>query len=295
MSSGKPIKIVIFGQMKTGTTAHMFKIKNSLPKNTRMLHEPHAYIPKRNDNKHFVLAKVIAGKLDGKEIADYESFMQFDKKILIVRDPRDWIISAILFYIHGFYGGGNNLSKLISLFEKKEEDPASVTLIEIINRMSTFMENHTFESLLDWISRQQNWLVEFEKRLDNYCISRYEEFVDGNMSVLEEYLGMELHGAALVGKGHEHKSRTKGYGDWKNWFTKEDIELFKPIFAAYMDQYDYTDEWKTNDPQIIDPEYCSEYIKKTLQYKMKLDIEDAKRINYFYTIKRMIRTILQMD
>jgi hypothetical protein len=297
MSSGKPLKIAIFGLWKTGTTAHLFKIKNSLPADTREIHEPSAYLPLPEDEKHFVLARVITGLslTENSEIADYESFMGFDKKIYMVRDPRDWLVSAILYNIHFVYDNEDHLNRILDLLERKEKTPDSVSFIEIMKLSLTFMREHTYESFIDWVTRQYNWSLTFEKRLGSYCISRYEEFVDGNMSVLEEYLGMELHGAALVGKGHEHKSRTKSYGDWKNWFTKEDIELFKPIFAAYMDQYGYTDEWEINDPQVIYPEHCTEFVKKTVLHQKKMDMEKTKKAIYFQRIKRLIRKILLIN
>ncbi len=297
MSSEKPNKIVVFGQGKTGTTALEYKIRNSLPSDTRLMHEPLAYTPLPDDNKHYVLAKVIAGihRTDHTEIADYESFMGFDKKIYIVRDPRDTLVSLIIFSVSGIYGNEENLKRISDLLERKEKSPASVSLIEIIELFSTFMGKETFESLIDWMTKQYDWYIQFENRLDDYCISRYEEFVSGNTSAIEKYLGMDLPGAAQVGKGFEFLIRTKGYGDWKNWFTKEDIELFKPIFAAYMDKHGYTDQWEVNHPQIISPEHCTEYIKKTVLNKKRWDIEKAKRAGYVYRTKKLIRRILQIN
>ena len=295
MPQEKPNKIVIFGLWKTSTTAHLFKIKSSLPADTRVMDEPPVYTPLPNGDKHYVLAKVIAGlsQKDNNEFADYESFMGFDKKIYIVRDPRDWLVSGILFSVHSEYRNVKNLNRIIDLLERKEKSPASVSLIEIIELLSASMGKHIFGSLIDWVTRQHDWCIQFENRLDDYCISRYEEFVSGNTSVIEEYLGMELTGAAQVDEEHEFKIRTKSYGDWKNWFTKEDIELFKPVFAAYMDKYGYADEWEINDPQIISPEHCTEYVKKTILHIKKLDIEKAKKAGYIQKAKSFIRRILQ--
>ncbi len=297
MSSEKPKKIVIFGQYKSGTTGLLFKIRNSLPKNTRMLLEPKTYTPRRNDDKRFILAKVIAGITDGKETADYESFMHFDKKIYIVRDPRDWIVSALLFIIQQeptIYKNDNNVYKIIEILKKKEKDPKSISVVKVIEHIISFIPNRSTELLRRQLFERYNWVFEFEKRLDNYCTIKYEDFVEDKLTDVERYLGIKLTGAAQVDNQYGHVARTKSYGDWKNWYTEEDIEFFKPIFSGYMDKFGYEDEWKLNEEQIIKPEFCTEYVKKTV--KMRREKGHQKEIDksYLNRVKKLIRRILQI-
>ena len=294
MSSHESKKIIIFGNWKTGTTAHMYKIKNSLPPDTRLLDEPHSYLPEPEDDSRYVLAKVISGLRlkDNKEFADYGSFMNFDKKIYIVRDPRDWIISVTLFTVHSTYGNEKNLNKIYELLHKKETSPAAVPLVEILTLLISYMNNQTLESFKDWMIHQYDWLLDFEIRLGDHCISRYEDFVSDNFTGIEEYLGMEIPGAAQVDKRHDFIVRTKSYGDWKNWFVKEDIDFFKPVFADYMYKYGYSDEWSINSPQGIDPEHCTEYVKKTVEYIKQKNMEEAKNKSYFARARNLARRII---
>jgi hypothetical protein len=77
------MKIVIFGLAKTGTTGLFYQLRRSLRGSVTELFEPMAYTPGIDSNTTHTLAKVLIG-LKG---LDYASFDEFDKKILILRDP----------------------------------------------------------------------------------------------------------------------------------------------------------------------------------------------------------------
>ena len=85
------MKILIAGAPKTGTTALFYRIKNSLDGGVREMFEPRGYVAEPGDGACHVLAKVL---LDPLIDLDMESFSSFEKKIGIVRDPRDRLISA---------------------------------------------------------------------------------------------------------------------------------------------------------------------------------------------------------
>ena len=91
------MKIVIAGLPKSGTTALFYKIKNSLPRNAKGLFEPFKYIPNPEDEKFDLVAKILfwPNRLE----ADYDSWGCFDKKIMIIRDPRDRYISEFLYIV----------------------------------------------------------------------------------------------------------------------------------------------------------------------------------------------------
>jgi hypothetical protein len=60
--------------------------------------------------------------------------------------------------------------------------------------------------------------------------------------------------------------RKKATGDWRHWFTEDDIKLLKPTYTPYMEfiGYDCTD-WKPNANPIIEPEYSSEYMQRLVR------------------------------
>jgi hypothetical protein len=261
-------KIVIFGQYKTGTTALFYKIKNSLPHNTKTLFEPDEYVYETNDNNRFVLAKVILGK---PEIVNYATFLNFDKKIYITRDPRDWVVSGTLFIIQQMpelYNNHENLSSILHLLQQKEKTPADISLVQILDRIYEML-GLTLDASNNLIKSMHSWLFDFELKLDNYYRLKYEDFVVNNLRDLEEYLEIPLSGKQVVPAQHSHVIRTKYYGDWANWFTNEDIAFFKPLLDAYVKQYNYDDNWDLNKTQVISPEHCSQYVERIV----------AKRIN----------------
>jgi hypothetical protein len=263
-------KIVIFGAYKTGTTGLFYKIKNSLPPNVRPLFEENRYVFREGDDRRWVLAKTMLAFQEGSGPVDYTSFMGFDKKIYLVRDPRDWIISATLFIVQqepSLYSNDDRLRSILELLRKKQTLPGSFPLWKIMEQILEASDNHSFAEMLAAIERHYRWLPEFEKRLRDYCLVRYEDFVERRLKKLQDYLGFPLAAEAEVAQAHEHVIRTKTYGNWKNWFLPEDIQFFKPLFDEYMRCYGYSDDWILNARQTISPESCSKYVERTVKRK----------------------------
>lgn len=274
------IKIAIFGQWRTGTTGMFYKIKNSLPPKTPVYFEPTSYKPPMiRRNTGYELAKVILGSVteSEKDVAQYNDFIKFDKKILIVRDPRDWIISGLLFLIQQFpeiYSNEKVLSEILGLLEQKEKSPESVSVVQIAELVLRELPNRNLEIMIKWIKLQHELVYKFEETLDDYYLIKYEDFVDGNIQQLQQYLGFELEGDAVVDDMERaHIPRTKSYGNWRDWYLKEDIKMFKPVFKGYLERYGYSDDWETNTERDIDPKHCSIYVKGTLVKRRKSNEE----------------------
>lgn len=259
-------KIAIFGQYKTGTTGLFYKIKNSLPPSTRTLHEEPRFTAQSGDKKRPILAKVILGRPDSSHAVDYDSFMHFNRKIYLVRDPRDWIVSGLLFMIQHQPKLRQNLPamrQILDLLRQKETNPTALSVRRILHGILSLGSEQTIDELLSWIVLQHRWLFEFEDRLPFHHRQRYEDFVQGEMDDLAQYLALRLTGDAVVEKEHDHVPRTLGSGDWKNWFLDEDIECFRPLLRPYMARYGYPDDWETNATRTIRPEHCSQYVERT--------------------------------
>jgi len=128
----------------------------------------------------------------------------------------------------------------------------------------------TLDVLVDEIIRQQRWLSAFESRR-NFFILRYEQFVAGNHSELETYLGTRLavKPPELPTK-HSHTARTRFFGNWKNWFVESDIELFKPLFDDYLLRHHYDRSWQLDEKPIINPEHGSQYVRTVIDRKRGL-------------------------
>lgn len=270
-----PLKIVIFGPYKSGTTGLFYKVRNSLPGEVRTLFEPTAYHARAGDDAQWVLAKTIIGVQDGPDRIRYETFLGFDRKIYLVRDPRDLVISGLLFFVQqvaSIYGDDEKLLSIMTLLRQKESDPSSVSVYELFRCIIESSNDHTFNQAVYWLTRQYRWLTEFEDFLNDYCLMRYEDFVDGRVEDLENYMGLQLRGTSGVDPIHDHVPRTMGYNNWKNWFLKSDVDFFKPLFEAYIRQYNYSPRWDLNARPVIPPEHGSKYIERTVNKKRKIPI-----------------------
>src|ERR1051326_5563038 len=246
-------KTAIFGPYKSGTTGLFYKLRNSLPPGVRTLFEPDEYAAEPGDADRGVLAKVILHADGG---VRYDTFLGFEKKLYLVRDPRDWLVSATLFLtqtVPGVFDDDRQLERILKLLRHKEEQPSSVSLLRILRAILDAHPPQPFEATMDWMKAQFRWLPEFELGLTDYRRVRYEDFVDGRLREVESYLGLPLQGADDVAEEHDHVPRSKRYGEWKHWFVEEDVEYFVPIFAPYIDRYGYSPKWTLNEDRVIDP------------------------------------------
>jgi len=268
-------RIVIFGPYKSGTTALFYKIRNSLPGDIRTLFEQDEYVPDELDDKRWVLAKTILGVEDGPPRVKCKTFMEFEKKVCLVRDPRDLVISGMLFTVQqepSLYNDDESLLRILKILRQKENNPDSISVSGLFKYIIEASANHRFEDVVGWIARQYRWLLEFESQLENHFVVKYEDLVDGNIEGLEDYLEFPLKGKGVVDSVHDHVPRTMGYNNWKNWFLKADIDFFKPLFGEYIRHYGYAREWELNRRQIIPVEHCSEYVERTVNKKRKTPI-----------------------
>lgn len=264
------MKIVIVGMARSGTTALFYKTKNSLNTNIKCLFEPkdYKYLPLKED----ILIKILIGGENWKNV-DYNQFNNFDKKILIIRDPRDRIISELLYNIrHTKFYNEDKIKDFISALVKKENKSDSLSVLELFKlREKLDGKDSSNNSIKKYITNLITEELKFHKKHPDYFIIKYEDFIDGKLDNLEKYLGFKLKGEAKVEGIYKRVERTKSYGDWKNWFSKEDIAFFKPLFSEYMKKYSYENDWKINKKQIILPKHCSEYAKMIVQEKEEED------------------------
>ena len=93
-------------------------------------------------------------------------------------------------------------------------------------------------------------------------ILRYEDYVDGKLEAVNKYLKLNLTIADKVPE--KRVVRSRAYGNWKNWFTPEDIDYFRSSYLTYMNQFGYPDTWDLNDVPVIDPETSSRYVRRLI-------------------------------
>ncbi len=256
------MRILIAGLAKTGTTALLYLLKNSLPSVDEVLFEPKTCDADWLAGHPNALAKVILDKQ--LRVAD---FMAFERKITIVRDPRDRLISALLYgQFHANYLFDDDKVALVrQCLERKEQDPAAVSLTEILQLLrrvsgAPAIANH----------RHLARLAAHLEVFDSYCAAtpdallyRYEDLVAHDYRPIEQHLGIRLAGAPVVPEHLRRVERTKDAGGWRHWFTAADVEAFRPVLGAWMDKHGYDSaDWRLSDTPRIDPEHCSRYFER---------------------------------
>lgn len=278
-------KTVIYGQYKSGTTACFLKLKNAMHGKLYELFEKVEYNEALNTEKLPVLAKVIippncqqyAEEIQYKDkpeklMPDLEkklaTFNTFEKKIYLVRDPRDWIISAIMFLPQArseIYLSESCYKDVIDIIKQKESNPASVSMLDVLRHMLPNFDIHNFIS--EFVSEQHKWLFNFEDSISNHVTWKYEDMLSNMKNHVEAYLGFKLSEENTSDNTYAHVARTKSSGNWKNWMTSRDVAFFRPLFAAYIERHGYDPSWDLASTPTIDPRHGSNYVERTVQLR----------------------------
>ena len=269
------MEIVIYGLAKTGTSALFYKLKNSLPADTLCLFEPVSRgrisrfreglkaASSRRGNR-FVLAKVLAfSSARPVRLAD---FATFDKQILIFRDPRDRLVSHLLYkaYDAGRVADDVAVGEHIAALREKEARPRSVSLMRLLQTLGR-LQGGAF-SLATWSERYRTEAVArplaFHGERPGIHTISYEDMVDDRYTGLESYLGVILDGSATVSDSMRRVVRSRGYGSWRDWFTPDDVAMLRPILQPYLDRYYPDADWRLSETPGIDPEHGSRYVER---------------------------------
>jgi len=280
------MQIMLLGVGKSGTTAILYKIADGLP-NCRAFSGgmPGKYI----GNYENAVYKHTYEERKGKGFDTYRrhfAVQPYDRKIWMARDPRDTAVSRILYRFHkGTFRRRNQFAAYLDLIMQKEKNPRAVPFYEIY-RYATFERTPVSKGkVAEEEHVRYSRMRDFVKSLGpDWLIYRYENMVQGNFMEINRYLGFDLKKKAEVprGSGKDKVIRKKGAGDWRQWFTPEDVELFKPSYLPYMEAigYDCAD-WDLAPDPVIEPRFSSIYVK------------DLARKGYANIVKRFFDNLKQ--
>lgn len=262
------MKILILGTGKTGTTAMVYKVAGGLP-------NCHAFSGgqpgKHIRNYKNAVYKHTYEERKGKSFDLFREHLKnehYDRKIWMARDPRDAAVSRMLYRWHkGFKGKRKyQFEAHLDLVLKKERDPRAVPFIEICRYSGHGGWPRPNEEVVAEEKHRYQQMIEFVKSLaSDWFLFRFEDMVENSFDTLNNYLGFEVQADATVPStsGKAKVIRKKTAGDWRHWFTEQDVELFKPAFTPYMELIGYDPaDWDLDPSPIIEPEYSSSYMKQ---------------------------------
>ena len=241
------MKILIAGLPKSGTTILTYRIAEALD-DVVIEFEPHGGPPPVTTGGH-----VVTKELVGTQTTDFARYQDYDRKIWITRDPRDFLVSQSLYRWHREASPEPIdqvwFDRVIEKLRAKEREPGSVSFQDL--EPANYFETLDAVAVLKERSVGPEWLL-----------YRYEDMIDGRYESLNAYLGFDVVAAAEVADGLSRVVRSKGYGAWRDWFTPADVAFYSSGgLRQYMDAFSYDgDDWTLNDPQKIDPDHCSRYV-----------------------------------
>lgn len=256
--------ILIVGQGKSGTSKLTYVVSGGMNEDVNVHFEPKGRHGLSDISLHKNLTQelpvVTKSLYTPKAKARFGNLSRlYDRKIWILRDPRDRTIS--LFLYRWFKGHKPNKQKYLSALElvkRKEADPASVNITDIWNivyapGMYKKRLKEEYEQLDHIISNLD----------DSWYILPYEYMVDGNLGGLNNYLGFETVLDREVPHKFSRVVRSKGYGNWRNWFTEEDIEFYKDTIGPFISKYcSHVDDWNISNSPQLEPSKGSEYMQR---------------------------------
>jgi TPR repeat protein len=256
---------VIVGPSKTGTTGVYSSVKAALQNSgldpVTIFEPPHAHILDnvfRLAPERAVLAKTTMNRR-AEAVPDP---MVFDRRIMTTRDPRDILISSLLFRpltrkaVESV--DPESIEAFVAALERKEADPASLSVRDLFDLSETLgLGTPPFARMVKDFSAQRSLMRSFA-----FQVVPYEQLVADDLVGLSEYLGLAVTNVSdrespLFG----HISRSRDSGAFLNWFRPDDLTYFNKYFADALRTFGYHRDAILPDDPVVDPRTSSEYIR----------------------------------
>jgi hypothetical protein len=257
--------VLVVGMNKTGTTIVASVIQKSMD-GAHLYVEPQrvAFFEKGGRTGFPLVVKILyehwmerPSLLSG--ILRGETGFRPDKTVAIIRDPRDALISALMYGAYERVVDGASKAQVdewVRVVREKESNPEShsvLGLLESFNRI--FNVRYPPDWFFENFVRYSAWLAE---NRDCLYVLNYEDFVSGNIGELSRYLGLGLSDSRDVDPDFKRVTRTRGSGEWRRMMLPEDVVCWRERFGAALQTHGYSD-WEIL-PERTDPAGGSEYI-----------------------------------
>jgi hypothetical protein len=253
-------RIVIAGLPKTGTTALYFTVKTRLPFAAGCFEPPDIAAALRPDEAPYVVKHLLRLNTPEPLMAHLEAF---DRRVLLLRDPRDRLISSQLYHLYHaeFVDDAGKRERLLALLEEKERAPSKLSFHALCERIKALGGTDFFPGLALATGQFDRLLAEWGGAFHHL---RYEDLVGGRLQALSRYLGLPLAVTTAAARPARRVLRTGLAGDWRNWLTPDDVARLKPTLEPFLERLGYGGDWRLNQPEALDPAHGSAYVRRLL-------------------------------
>ena len=253
------MRVLIVGEGKSGTTALLRSVSSAIGDPTEIF-EPQQMTAEDLQPSSLVVKKLLLNwKANENELID-----RFDKRIFIVRDPRDRIVSHMLYdaYNKADVLDAEQREKWLSVLGRKTRNPSGMPVVRLINSWWRL----TRSDLLSHYVRSLDRSTGFNRRVGKQFFTlSYEDYVDQKFDAVNDYLGFEL-APGVVKESESRVARSSTHGEWRRWFTDLDVEVFRPMSHGWLRQhgYDHTDSDLRPD-ESLDPATTVDYVQSLFE------------------------------
>ncbi|MEJ2750679.1 MAG: hypothetical protein P8183_22650, partial [Anaerolineae bacterium] len=156
-------------------------------------------------------------------------------------------------------GSEDKFVRALQLVLEKESAPDAIGFYDILATKPE-IKAHVMDSIRDIGTIM-------ETVGDDWFVLKYEDFVDGRTTSLNQYLGFSIDEAASVPADLKRVERTKKYGNWRRWFNQKDVVRFQRELNGPLRQLGYdAADWELESLDSLPPAEGSEYMKKVFGY-----------------------------
>ena len=250
------MRALIVGEGKSGTTALLRSLSEAMA-DPAELFEPRLMTAENLEPDPLVVKKLLLNwKAPENKLLD-----RFDKRVFIVRDPRDRLVSHLLYDAYNKADGldADQRKKWLKLLGRKTRNPQKIPMVHLINAWWRLSRADLISHYVRALDRSTG----FNRRIGSeFFTLHYEDYVDGEFSAVNDYLGLALE-PGVVQSSESRVARSSTHGEWRRWFTPADVEVFRPLSHEWLKKhgYDHRDWDLDESTEALDASTTTDYVE----------------------------------